>query len=301
MNLHRLDLVSLWLFTCIARTGSISGGAELAHMAVASASKRMADLETAVGPSLLQRHSRGVTLTLAGESMYQHALRVLADIDRMAVDLSDHVRGVCGAACLWANTSAVTQFLPQDLAVFGAQFPGIRVKLHEQDSQAVAMAVLDGRADAGILAEHTPTLGLHTLPYREDRLVVVAPRSHALAVKRQVAFSEVVEHDFVSLTPGTSLAHQLARESSTLGKSMRIRIHVRSFDAMCQMVAAGLGIAVLPEAAVRPHLRSMGLKRIDLTDAWRRRQLLLCAKDFSTLTRPARTLIEHLVDSAIRV
>ena len=74
--------------------------------------------------------------------------------------------------------------------------------------------------------------------------------------------ADVADHDFVSLPQETSLAQRLAAESASIGRRLRVRIHVRSFDAMCHMVAAGLGIAVLPDVAVQPHLRSMALARI---------------------------------------
>ncbi len=295
MNLHRLDLVSLSLFSLVGRTGSISKGAELAHLAVGAASKRISDLEAAVGAELLERHSRGVTLTLAGQALQRHAQRILADVDQLAADLSDHAQGMVGSVRLWANTSAVTQFLPNELARFVDAHPGIRIELQEHDSHEVVMAVLDGRADLGLFAERTPTLGLQTQPYRRDRLVLVVPADHALASRRRIAFAEATEHDFVSLSQGTSLAQRLALETRNLGRGLRIRIHVRSFDAMCQMVAAGLGIAVLPDAAVQPHLRSMGLRRIELADPWVERELLLGARDLAALPRPVRTLADHLL------
>jgi DNA-binding transcriptional LysR family regulator len=294
MNLHRLDLVSLSLFSLVARTGSISKGAELAHLAIGAASKRIADLEDALGAALFERHSRGVTLTAAGRALHTHAQRILADVDQLAADLSDHATGVVGVVRLWANTSAVTQFLPSELAAFVARHPGIRIELHEHDSEAVVMAVLDGRAELGIFAERTPALGLQTAPYRRDRLVLVVPAGHPLARRRKIAFVDAMEHDFVSLAQGTSLAQRLALETGHLGKGLRVRIRVRSFDAMCQMVAAGLGIAVLPDTAVQPHLRSMGLRKIDLTDPWVERELLLGARDLGALARPARLLLDAL-------
>lgn len=295
MNLHRLDLVSLALFGHIVRHGSISKGAELAHLAVGAASKRITDLEAAVGAELLERHSRGVTLTPAGLALQRHAQRILADVDAMAADLSDHARGVVGVVRLWANTSAVTQFLPESLAAFMRLHPGIRIELHEQDSGDVVMAVLDGRADLGIFAERTPTLGLQTMLFRRDRLVLVVPAGHPLAERGQaVGFSEAADHDFVSLAQGTSLAQRLAAASASSSRPLRVRMHVRSFDAMCRMVAAGLGIAVLPDAAVQPHLRSMGLTRIELTDDWIDRELLFGARDFTALPRPVRALVDHL-------
>lgn len=295
MNLHRIDLVSLSLFNLVARTGSISQGAELAMLAVGAASKRITDLEAAFGVSLLERHSRGVKLTPAGEALYRHVQRILGDVDQMSADLSDHAKGLMGVVRLWANTSAITQFLPGDLAGFACLQPGIRIELTEADSHEVVLAILDGRADLGIFADRTPALGLQTSLYRRDRLVLVVPPGHPLAGREQVAFAEAVDYDFVSLTQATSLAQRLALESGQISKPLRIRIHVRSFDAMCQMVAAGLGIAVLPVAAAQPLVQALGLHKIDLSDGWVDRELLLGARDTSALARPARHLLDHLV------
>lgn len=293
MNLHRLDLVSLSLFNLVARTGSISKGAELAHLAVGAASKRISDLEGAVGAPLLERHSRGVTLTPAGAALHKHAQRILSDVDQLAADLSDHARGVLGVVRLWANTSAITQFLPGDLAAFAAVQPGIRIELNEADSHEAVLAVLEGRADLGIFAERTATLGLQTMAYRRDRLALVVPAGHALAGRRRLAFADAVEYEFVALSQATSLAQRLVMESAQIGKPLRVRIHVRSFDAMCQMVAAGLGIAVLPDAAVQPLLKALGLRRLELSDEWAVRELRLGARDFAALPRPVRSLVEH--------
>ena len=319
MNLHRLDLVSLSLFNLVVRTGSISRGAELAHLAVGAASKRISDLEDAVGAELFERHSRGVTLTLAGQALHRHAQRILADVDNLAADLSDHACGIVGVVRLVANTSAVTQFLPADLAGFIAAHAGIRIELDESDSREAVLAVVDGRAEIGIFAERTPSFGLQTVLYRRDRLVLVVPAGHALASRAPqdppgsqapqdrlaalarpspMLFAEVADLDFVSLPKETSLAQRLAAESAAIGRRLRVRIHVRSFDAMCQMVAAGLGVAVLPDAAVQPHLRSMGLARIELSDPWVERELRIGVRDFAALARPVRLLLDHLVANA---
>jgi DNA-binding transcriptional LysR family regulator len=298
MNLHRLDLFSLSLFSQVARCGSISKAAELSALAVGAASKRITDLEAAVGAPLLQRHSRGVTLTAAGQALQRHAQRILADVDQLAADLSDYASGLTGVVRLWANTSAVTQFLPADVSAFVRANPGIRIELEEEDSGAVVMAVVDGRADLGIFADRTPTLGLQVLGYREDRLVLVAPQGHALAKRRSVRFEEAVEYDFVSLSKGTSLALRLQAESEALGRRLKLRIHVRSFDAMCQMVAAGMGIAVLPREAVQPLVRSMNLRQVALTDAWAQRKLMIGVRDVNAVPRHVRLFIDHLCAQA---
>lgn len=298
MNLHRLDLVSLSLFSLVARSGSISKGAELAMLAVGAASKRITDLEAAVGAVLLERHSRGVTLTVAGQALQRHAQRILSDVDQLAADLSDYASGLVGVVRLWANTSAVTQFLPSDISAFVRTNPGIRIELEEKDSSEVVLAVMDGRADLGIFADRTPAFGLHLMNYRQDRLVLVVPRGHELARRRAVRFDEAVEYDFVSLSKGTSLAQRLQVETEALGRRLKMRIQVRSFDAMCQMVAAGLGVAVLPGEAIRPHVSSMNLRQIALEDAWASRRLLIGLRDASAVPRHVRTLIDHLCEEA---
>jgi DNA-binding transcriptional LysR family regulator len=167
--------VSLSLFTLVVRSGSISKGAELAHLAVGAASKRIADLEAAVGSELFERHSRGITLTAAGDALQRHAQRILNDVDLLAADLSDYAAGVVGVVRLWANTSAITQFLTAEIAAFTAANPQIRIELEEQNSDQVAMAAVDGQADFGILADRVPTFGLQTTLYRRDQLMLVVP------------------------------------------------------------------------------------------------------------------------------
>lgn len=294
MNLHRVDLVSLSLFSLVARSGSISKGAGLASLAVGAASKRLSDLEAAVGAVLLERHSRGVTLTAAGQVLQRHAQKILSDVDLMAADLSDYAAGLTGVVRLWANTSAVTQFLPGQISSFVKTHPGIRIELEEEDSQEIVLAVLNGRADLGIFADRTPALGLDVVSYRHDRLVLVVPRGHPLARRRAIRLEQAIAYDFVTLSKATSLAKRLQSETELLGRTLKNRIQVRSFDAMCQMVAAGMGVAVLPGAAVQPLLHSMKLCRIELDEAWADRSLLIGLRDASATPRHVRVLIDHL-------
>ncbi|SFV11222.1 transcriptional regulator, LysR family [Pseudoduganella namucuonensis] len=294
MNLHRLDLVSLSLFNLIVRSGSISKGAALANLAVGAASKRISDLEATVGSSLLERHSRGVTPTVAGQALYRHAQRILSDVDQLTAELSDYASGMVGIVRLWANTSAITQFLPADIAAFANANPGIRIELEEQNSSEIVLALFNGRADLGIFADRTPAMGLFQTKYREDRLVLVAPRDHPLAARRSVRFEEALEYEFVSLSKGTSLAERLQVEAEALGRPLKLRIRVRSFDAMCQMVAAGMGIAVLPSLAVHALVRSLHLRQIALPDAWAHRELLIGLRDPNAVPRHVRPLLDHL-------
>ncbi len=294
MNFSRFDLTTLALFVAVARAGSISAGARQSHLAVGAASKRISDLEAVLGTPLLYRNTAGVALTDAGQACLAHAQRVLQEVEQMAVTLSDFAEGVRGQVRIAANTSALTQFLPEDLAAFMDEHPAVRVDLEELNSTEIVTAVLENRADIGVFADRTPAQGLVTVPYRSDDLVLITPQRHPLANLPQVAFAETLDYAYVSLPQTTSLATRLTEECARLDKAMRLRIQVRSFDAMCRMVVATGGVGVLPRLAAAPHARSMAIRLIPLTDSWARRWLLLGVRDIDALTVAARLLLTHL-------
>jgi len=294
MNLARFDLVTLGLFVAVARQGSISAGARQSHLAVAAASKRISDLEAAVGAPLFFRHASGVQLTEAGQACFHHALTVLQDVERMAGVMSDYASGVRGQVRVCANTSAITQFLPDDLSSFMRLHPTIRIELEELNSGEIVAAVMENRADIGVFADRTPCAGLVTVEYRQDELVMITPPGHPLADRGPVRYADTLEYDFVSLPQVTSLAARLLEESSRLDRPFRLRIQVRSFDAMCRMVMAGLGVGILPRIAAEPHVKSMGLSLVALQDGWARRSLLVGMRDPAGLTVSGRLLVSHL-------
>lgn len=294
MNLSRFDLATLALFIAVARHGSISAGARQSHLAVGAASKRISDLESTLGTPLFYRNASGVSLTDAGHACLTHAQRVLQEVEQLAGTLSDFAGGVRGQVRIAANTSSITQFLPEDLAVFMQAHPAVRIDLEEQNSSEIAASVAENRADVGIVADRTPLRGLHSMPYRQDELVLVVPAGHRLSGRRRVAFAETLDYDYVGLPSATSLAMRLAEASARLDKPMRLRIQVRSFDAICRMVAATGGVGLLPRVAAEPHARSMRLRLISLADDWARRELLLVVRDIEALTVAARLLVVHL-------
>jgi DNA-binding transcriptional LysR family regulator len=135
---------------------------------------------------------------------------------------------------------------------------------------------------------------LRTVPFRTDELVLVAKPEHALASRTSIAFVDALDQPFIGLHTNSSLHQLLSRAAIDGGISINWRIHVTSFDAVCAMVAAGLGVAVIPRAATTPYIRSLGLKVITLTDAWAARQLSLCAPAGKSLHGAAQLLFEHL-------
>jgi DNA-binding transcriptional LysR family regulator len=298
VNFARFDLVTFGLFVAVARSGSITRGAQQSNLAVAAASKRISDLEAHLGTRLLYRHANGVKLTEAGHACFQHALEIIQNVERMSGVMSDYAAGIRGQVRIWANTSAITQFLPDDLSKFMRTHPGIRIDLEERTSGDIVAAVRENRADLGIFADRTPAEGIAVFEYCRDQLVLIMPKDHPLATHRSLSLSDALDYDFVSLSQSTSLAERLHAESSRLQKPLKLRIQVRSFDGVCKMVMAGLGIAILPRLAVQPHARSMGLKCVRLEDEWAERSLLLGLRDTLALAAPVRLLAASLSSAA---
>ena len=252
----RFDLVDLQLFIAVADARSITQGALRAHLALASASARIKGLEAALGVTLLKRGRRGVELTAAGESLLDHARIVMHQVDAMRGDLAAFASGAKASVHLLANTSGLSEHLPKALAAFLREHPDINVDIEERESTDIAAAIVAGAADLGFAAEHALPEHVERFLFSEDRLTLVAARRGAFAGRRQIDFGEVTAYDFVGLTSSTALQSHIAKHAASLGARLRFRARLRDFDAICQMVAAGVGIAVVPEAAARRCARS---------------------------------------------
>ncbi len=290
----RFDLVDLQLFVAVAETRSITNGALRVHLALASASERIKGLEAALGVTLLRRGRRGVELTPAGESLLDHARIVLHNVEAMRGDLAAFSRGVKATVRLLANTSGISEYLPKALAAFLGQHPHISIDVEERESGEIATAILAGSAELGLAAEHALPESIERIPFSEDRLVLVTARHDELAKRRQIDFREVVERDFVGLITSSALHAHVTGHAARLGARLRFRARLNNFDAIGQMVAAGIGVAVMPEVAAKRSARTMKINVIRIRDAWANRRLAICARSFKSLSRPARQLADHL-------
>jgi DNA-binding transcriptional LysR family regulator len=297
INPTHFDLHTLRIFMLVAQTGSLTKAAEKSHMTLSALSKRIAELERTVDCALFLRMPRGLELTPAGHELVQHARSVLDTVSRMADDMSDFAIGVRGHVRVWANTSSIIQFLPADLAGFIRAQPLIRISLEEKLSTDVIAALADGKADLGIFADNVPSQDVEKFLYRRDRLVVLVPPNHPLASQSEVSFSDTLSYDFVGLNQGSSLLQRLADASVVLDKVLRLRIQVSSFDGICRMIEAGLGIGVLPQGAVRAENFGAGLRAIQLTDTWASRTLWVGVKSKAALLPEALKLLDHLRDA----
>lgn len=290
----RYDLISLEVFVAVADAANLTRAAEQQHLAVSAISKRITELEDTAGTALLQRHARGVSLTPAGQSLLHYARQMLQLVNRMKGELSEYAGGLKGVIRLHASTSALVEFLPPELKSFLERYPMIRLQIEERTGAAIVRAVADGTADIGILGNHTPLRGLASLPYHSDRLALGVPKSHPLARRKAMHFAEALDCDFVGPHAESSLWTLMTQAAQSADKVIEPRIQVSSFECMCMLVEAGLGIALLPERVLAPHVDLGHLSMVQLKDSWAQRQIVIVARDLDNMPFTTRALIEHL-------
>lgn len=275
----QFELKDLRLFLLIAQTGSLTRASEQSHLSLAATSARVKALEGQAGMPLLIREARGVRLSAPGEAFLHHARALLEQTRQLQADLQEYGAGLRGHVRVFANTTAVTDFLPDILAAYLTRHPHISVDLQERPNAHIAHDIREGRADLGIIAGEVDTHGLTSLHFSTDRLVLVTPATPAWLARQEVAFAQVLHEYFVGMHRGSTLQRFLEQVGQQLGQTLRLRIQLSNFDAMCRMVAAGVGIAVVPESAALRQCGQTALHIVRLQDAWAVRPRYMLLRD----------------------
>jgi molybdate transport repressor ModE-like protein len=290
----RFDLADLSLFRHVVEAGSITHGAQRSNLALAAASTRIRNMEETLGVALLTRGRGGVTPTQAGRTLLQHARAILRQAERLHEDLAAYSGGLSGQIRVLSNTNALTEFLPEALSSFLSTHPNVSVDLEERLSDEIVGMIAEGVADLGIVAGTVDARALETYPYRRDRFVLVVARDHPLAKRSTIGFDDVLDHDFVGLDRASALQRFLASKAMRIGRPLRLRVQLRSFDAVCRLVECKVGIGIVPETTARRVAKTMAIAVVPLTDAWAVRELTICIRGMDDLPLFARQLVEHL-------
>ena len=291
----RFDLVNLRLVLNIADAASITHGVTRSGLALASASERLRDLERVLSVSLFERQRRGVSPTSAGLALIHHARLVTRQLDQMSGELGQFAKGLRGRIRVLSNTAATLEFLPPLIGPFLADHPNVDLEIEERASPEIVRAVAGGRADLGIVADAVDAAAeLETVPFAEDRLVLVMPKTHPLAMRRRLALRDVLDQDFVGLPTGSALQAHIDDQAARAGQRLKTRVRLPSFDAICTVVESGIGVAVVSKVAAERCRKSMAIRSVALSDPWALRRLRICARSFRTLSAPARELVACL-------
>lgn len=289
-----IDPLSLKLFVSIIEEGTIAAAAEREHIAASAVSKRISELEDVFHTQLLRRTNKGVVPTEAGITLLQLARGVLHDLNNITLQIREYASGVRGHVRLSANISSINQFLPAEIKSFMNIHPQVHVHLEANISEAIVNAVAENAADVGIITMGAYRHDLEYFPYHSDQLIVITPKEHPLANTRSISFRETLDYDFVGLPVGSALHNQLLRAAHELDRTLKLRIQVNSFDALCLMVEAGLGIGIVPKGAAKPYFKGLRIRSIILDEPWANRDLKLCVRSLDALPAAAKLLVEHL-------
>ena len=287
--------MSLRLFLAVTELGTIAAAAEREHIVASAVSKRISDLEALLKTQLIDRSNRGIQLTPAGVALQNLSRGIVNDLDSVFTYMSGYASGDRGLVRIFANVSSITQFLPQDLKSFVEKYPAVELKLEERISTEVLRGVAENAADIGFYADlGTEPQGIVTLPYREDEPMVVIPRGHALSSREFLTAAELLEHHLIGLQTGSFINLQLMKAAGNLGVPVKFRMQVNSFDAVCLMVEAEMGLGVVPKLLAQSYAKALRIEPIPLKESWGTRRLKICIRSYESLSVAAKLLVDHL-------
>lgn len=291
------DFADLKLIEAIADCGSLSGAAVQLRLATSSASSRLSNLESTLRVRLFDRHARGLYPTDAGVTAVRHARQVMAQLGELESDLAPFANGEPDRVTLMANSSAINSFLPETLARLRHQHPELMLRVEERSSSEITGALLRGDADIGIAALRAVPAGLEAIHFRSERLAIVVPTGHPQAGAKTVAFADLVDGQaFVCLHAGGDLHRFMTNIAADSGVRLDVRFLMQSHHALCRMVAAGMGVGVVPYGVAQQEKETNNapLVAIPLAEAWAERTLYLCTRQGQPKTGPVAAIVESL-------
>lgn len=246
------DLADLRAFLAVADLGSFRGASENLHLSQSAVSRRVDKLEEALGVELFSRTTRRVELTTIGRTFVHRARSVINELGNALLGIADFAERISGEVTIACVPSAVGYFLPSVIREFHRLHPGIRVRLIDESSAEILLAVAQGEADFGVTYIGTQEPDIEFEPLLEDRFVVACPRGHALAQRKRVTWAELAKHECVSLAQGSGNRFLVDQALAHVEHKPKWFCEVRHVPALVSLVEAGLGLGVVPRLAMPP-------------------------------------------------
>lgn len=279
----RLDFFDLSLFLHVVETGSLTKGAERSSISLQAASERIKKLEQHYQVNLFTRHASGVKLSLAGQVFAEHAQAILQQGQQLRHAMAPFGAGFNNHIHLWCNSSAQSVYLPLLLPQYLLNNPNIQIELKEAESHDIIQALLNGVAKLGLISSFFPAHGIQTLEFSHDPLVLICPKQHALSQQHAISLSDCLHYPFVGLMQYHSLQQSIETQAKWLHCDIQYRLRLPNFSAIAQVVANGVGIAIIPKRAAQHLAQLHAFQTIELKGEWANRKLLLAAKNFDDL------------------
>ncbi|PUR01267.1 transcriptional regulator [Acinetobacter schindleri] len=292
----RLDLFDLQLFLNIVETGSLTRGAEYSSISLQAASERIKKLEQHYQVNLFIRHSGGVKLTFAGQVFAEHAQAILQQGQQLSRAMAVFSEGQHSNISLWCNSSAQSEYLPLLLPQYLVNNPNIQIDLKEAESNDIIAALTNGTAKLGLISSFFATPQLQTLEFSDDPLVLICPEQHDLSTGKALKLGDCLNYPFVGLMQYHSLQQSIETQARLLHCEIQYRLRLPNFAAIAQVVANGVGIAIMPQRLAKLY----SFKQIQLSGDWANRKLLLAAKNFDELSAAYQHFSQFLLSAEIQ-
>ncbi|POU20416.1 transcriptional regulator [Acinetobacter sp. ACNIH3] len=296
----RLDLFDLQLFLNIVETGSLTRGAEYSSISLQAASERIKKLEQHYQVNLFIRHSGGVKLTFAGQVFAEHAQAILQQGQQLSRAMAVFSEGQHSNISLWCNSSAQSEYLPLLLPTYLVNNPNIQIDLKEAESNDIIAALTSGTAKLGLISSFFATPQLQTLEFSDDPLVLICPEQHDLSTGKALKLGDCLNYPFVGLMQYHSLQQSIETQARLLHCEIQYRLRLPNFAAIAQVVANGVGIAIMPQRAAQRLAKLYSFKQIQLSGDWANRKLLLAAKNFDELSAAYQHFSQFLLSAEIQ-
>jgi DNA-binding transcriptional LysR family regulator len=273
-----VEIRQLQYFVAVAQTRHFGRAAERLHMAQSPLSQAIRQLEAQLGATLFDRTTRRVELTPAGEALLLDAERILGSIEAAQTRVRLVGAGRTGLLRVGATGLAAYRQLPQLARIATRELPGLELRF-EPDllTPAQEQALEEDRIDLAVLRPPLRRAGLASRLVARERLVVAVPQSHRLAGDEPVRLAELRDEDFVVYGVPDSVVDGAVTQACLSAGFLPRRVHAAAQTSiLLTLVAAGLGVAVLPEAALALRVQGVQLipvadeVSIDLAIAWRR-------------------------------
>ena len=296
-----MDLRQLEYFMAIVRDGSLTGAAKRCHIAQPSLSQQLHLLEEELGESLVHRKPRGVELTAAGKILVEHATRVLHEAEILRQRFANRRDSHEGRVIFGMIPTVAPYLLPRLLGPFRESYPKIDVQVREAKTRHLIQLLVDGSIEFAILSDVTPQdrkkWSLHVRELFREPLLLALPAGDPLATADPPPTpADLNPETLIHLRDGHCLTDQTLALCNL--HRLDLKLECGQLETALAMVAAGMGIAVVPELAVRPYpLPGLIFRRF--AEPAPERTISLMKRRSSTLSKSANALI-HIISSLPR-
>ncbi len=285
-----IDPLSIRLFLAALEEGSLAKAAARLCLVPSAVSKRMSEMEEAFGVPLLERGAWGARATPAGQVLAGHARQLLYDMTRMHKEMAGFANGMRGRIRLAVSVAALSGELPAEIQAFRRDYPQIEISLEEDTTEAVFLAVRQGRADLGIGSDFGHS-GLQVFPYGSCQLAAALPPQHLLADRPSLNYAQLLPYEQIELNRPNGISALFERTAARARLPRRISARVSSHETICTLVARGMGVAVVPWFLRQRHPE---VCFVPLAGRWARTRICIAVREADACPPALRALLHHL-------